>query len=499
MFRRLAVILTAFLVTFLVGCSFLTTSTTTLSYSTLTTTSGETVTNIENPVSYETLFDNTNYHKFIVSFSKANFDKLVNDMQNYFDEFGTYRDNTIQEVDIYYEDGYGNKVTLNEVGFRTKGNIFSRVLPVILDQQGNVIGYQQVSFQLEFNETFLYPDASTQYKALKDRRMFDLEQLNFKMIRSGDTGIVTEMIAYDLYRAAGVIAPNTSLAVIYFDIEGEEALIPYGLFTVTEPIDDVFVKRYFGRNQDGSIGDLYKCVWQNFGPATLKTGYDPNALGISDYNDGYRKNYQLKTNKSTSNFSQFITFVNDLNNTSVINYKNKLESILDVDTWLKTLAMGYLVGNPDDYRSDANNYYLYFYEGQAVYIPFDNDQSLGYGWNPYGDYGLSHDIYNIPPAQQWINQNDLVLVNNVLAFPEYRLIYEQYLLAYTDPQNGLFNYDLFYQEFVIASTLYQTEILRYNHLGVKTFSLNSRSMTARDYFTQKIARARERANYYQNQ
>ncbi len=516
MIKKLGIFLVTLLAIFVMACEFtlpnstttttaitdsngstLSTSTTNTTASTTTTTTSQSTVVTEDPVSYDSLFDNTNYHKFVISFSQANFDKLVEDMQNYHDLYGSYRDNTIQEVDIYYEDGLGNQVTLNEVGFRTKGNIFSRVLPVILDEQGNVIGYQQVSFQLEFNETFLYPDNSTQYKALKDRRMFDLEQLNFKSIRSGDTGVVTEMVAYDLYQKAGVIAPNTSLGIIYFDIEG--TVVPYGLFTITEPLDDVFVKRHFGRNQDTTIGDLYKCVWQNFGPATLKSGYDPNAVGVSDYNEGYRRNYQLKTNKLTSNFSSFTNFVDRLNADNVINYKNVLEDILDVDSWLRALAIGFLIGNPDDYRSDANNYYLYFYEGQAVYIPFDNDQSLGFGWNPYGDYGIENDIYDYGTAQQWISQSDLVLVNNVLQFPEYREIYENYIWEFSDPDTGIFDYDMYYDEFIMATYLYQIEVHSEDHLGVTTFSLSSRFLKASDYYQLKSEYARQRVTYWRNQ
>jgi len=496
MFKKIAVALTVFLVLFSVGCNF--TKTTSMT-DTISLSTGSLITNLEHPVSYETLFDNENYHKFVISFSKTNFDKLVYDMQNYFDMYGTYRDNTIQQVDIYYEDGYGNKTTMNEVGFRTKGNIYTRVLPVILDEDGFVTGYQQVSFQLEFNETFAYADNSTRYKDLKDRRMFDLEQLNFKAIRSNDTAIVTEMVAYDLYQKAGIIAPNTSLGIIYFDIDGE--VIPYGLFTITEAIDDVFVKEHFGKNQDGTIGDLYKCVWQAFGPATLMPNYQAEALGVSDYNEGYRKNYQLKTNKATSTFSQFENFVIDLNNTSLIGYQNKLEDILDIDSWLRTLAIGFLVGNPDDYRSNANNYYLYFYEGQAVYIPFDHDQSLGLGfyWNPYGDYGIYNDIYDYGTALSNFSDDDLVLVNNVLQFDEYRTVYENYLLEFTDPANGIFDFQMFYDEFVTATQLYQAEINRYSHLGINEFNLSSRDMPASEYYTEKSAYARLRVQFYKNQ
>lgn len=452
---------------------------------------------------YAALFDNANYHKIVLSFSRENFDKLIDDMQNYYDEFGSYRDNTIQEVDLRYEDGDGNVIDEYEVGFRTRGNIFTRRLPVVLDDDGNVVGYQQVSFQLEFNDTFDYPVNSTEYKALKERRLFDLEQLNFKYVRADDTSIVTEIAAYELYRAAGLAAPDTALCVVYFDIDG--TIVPYGLFTMVEPVDDVFVRRYFGKNQDGSIGDLWKCVWQNGGPATLQPlsrydydGINTDRLGVSDYNAGYRMDYQLKTNKDTSDFSSLLTFMDRLNDDDVVNYRNVLESSLDVDSWLKTLAVGFLVGNPDDYRYDANNYYLYFYEGKAVYVSYDNDQCLGFGWNPFGDFTVDNDIYHEETAQTWFSYDDLPLVANVLAIDDYRTAYEDYLDAFTDPDTGLFDYADFRAEFLFARDLYQSEITTGFHLGVSVFSLSQRFMSAQDYYNQKTAAVRASVAYWRD-
>ncbi len=478
---------------FIQACTLSTTTTSlTASNSSTTTQSTTTVSTSEsetNPVSYETLFQRENYKKFTLYFSKANFDKLIDDMENYYDEFGSYRDNTIQEVDMVYEDGYGNILSVNEVGFRTKGNIFSRRLPIVRDELGNVIGYQQVSFQLEFNDAFDYPINSTQYKTLRARRVFDLEQLNFKYIRDYDTSAVTEMAGYDYFRMIGVPAPNTAMAIIYFNIDGVE--IPYGLFTVTEPVDDVFARRYFGKNADGTIGDLYKCVWQDPGPANLKNDLNSRKLGVSDYNEGYRKTYQLKTNRTTSNYADFYYFIDRLNQPSLPNYENVLLQILDVDTWLKTLAMAFLVGNPDDYRSDANNYYLYFYENKAVYIPFDYDQSLGFGWNPYGDYGISNNVWSYPPAQSYLGQaSDLPLVHNILNISTFRTTYENYLLAYTDATSGAFNVQIFKDLFDVIKPLYEAEVVVANHLGLRVFSLEQRDMNIDTYFTEKIQSTR---------
>jgi len=494
--KKLLVVSLVILSLFLTGCDFLnqtseeTTSTISTVYPTYTEFPTTSPPATVDDVAYETLFDDSIYKKFIISFSEANFLKLIDDMENYFDEFGSYRDNTIQEVDVTYIDDRGNILVLNEVGFRTKGNIFSRVLPVI-KEGNNIVGYQQVAFQLEFNDTFDYPVNSTEYSSLKSRDAFDLEQLNFKNIRSSDFGVVTESIAYDFYREAGVVTSNTSYAIVYFDIEG--TVVPYGLFLLQEPIDDVFIERYFGKNQDGSIGDLYKCTWQTE-PASLKNDYEAYSLGVSDYNEGYRRSYALKTNENVAypDFSSFTDFIDIVNQTTVSDYYSLVSSTLVMDAFARAMAMGFLIGSPDDFRSNANNYYLYFNNNHVYYIPFDMDNSLGWGWNPYEDFGISLDIDSVQPSNySWYGSvNDFVLVYNLFESADFKDLYNGYLNQFT-ATDGEFSYQTYFDEFMLIRSLYRAELDEFEHLGLRTFNLDTRWMPASSYISQKKAEVQD--------
>lgn len=488
--KRMLLGLLMMITTLLVGCDLFTTTqssqTTTQDFVSQTTMT--TAESMVDDVSFDVLFDDTIYKKFIIHFSEANFLQLIYDMENYHDEFGSYRDNTIQEVDITYSDGLGNVMEVREVGFRTKGNVFSRVLPVIKEGD-EIVGYQQVAFQIEFNDTFDYPINSTQYNALKSREVFDLEQLNFKHVREGDYGAVTESVSYDLYREVGVVTSATSYAIVYFDIDG--LVVPYGLFMLQEPIDDVFVERYFGKNQDGTIGDLYKCTWQTE-PASLKAGYQSISLGISDYMEGFRRSYALKTNKEAMDFSSFTDFIALVNETAVADYYSLVASSLNIDHFARAMAMGFLIGSADDIRSNANNYYLYFNNGYAYYIPFDMDNALGWGWNPYGDYGISLDIDALEPSNyDWYgDKTDFVLVYNLLNDPTFITRYLDYLDAYTD-DFGAFSYTTYSTEYFLIKDLYQDELTAFEHLGMTYFSLDSRWYPASRYFSDKSREVRE--------
>jgi len=495
--KKIAVLLILFITTYLIGCDFL--SNTDPEPTNSTTNSTEGVTLETNPyinsdpntddVEFDILFDDSIYKKFTIYFSEDNFIKLIDDMENYNDQWGNYRDNTIQEVDILYEDGEGNIMELNEVGFRTKGNIFSRVLPAIVEE-GEIQYFQQTSFQLEFNETFNYVENSTEYKFLKSREYFDLEQLNFKHIRSGDFAVVTESIAYDMFRDAGVITANTSYAIIYFDIEG--LVVPYGIFMLQEPMDDVFAERYFGKNDDSSIGDIYKCTWQDKGPATLEDNYNNSALGVSDYNEGYRRTYAKKTNKINDDFTSFTDFI-DVANTSLLgDYYNTISNYLMVDNFAKASALHFLIGSPDDYRSNANNYYMFFNEGEAYYIPFDFDNALGYGWNPYEDFGLDLSIDTVNTSNG-IDPSSLVIIYNLLETETFRDMYNGYLDIYTQ-SNGIFNYQKAVTEYNLVYNLYYSEITsNKDFLGLTYFDIESRwetNLSLEYYMESKITEVR---------
>jgi hypothetical protein len=124
---------------------------------------------------------------------------------------------------------------------------------------------------------------------------------------------------------------------------------------------------------------------------------------------------------------------------------------------------------------------------------------LGYGWNPFEDFGISLDIYDTTISQKYsINQADLVLVNNVLAFEDYQERYENYILEYTDPETGIFSVQTYLDEFTLAKTLYETELNENGHLGLRIFDLSERTMSVQSYFQQKIIYARAYVDYYQS-
>ena len=97
----------------------------------------------------------------------------------------------------------------------------------------------KLSWKLKFNEY----EPSLRFHGLK--------RLNFHAM-GGDEAQMREVLTYEVFRDAGVVAPRSVYARL--ELNGK----PLGLFTLTEDIDDVFVRDRF---RDRGRGILYKEVW----------------------------------------------------------------------------------------------------------------------------------------------------------------------------------------------------------------------------------------------
>ncbi len=231
------------------------------------------------------------------------------------------------------------------------------------------------------SRTSFYNEREGQYNLIHLRVQFmdgdfaTLESLELKWNRNDDMTYVREIYAYDIYRDMGVLAPHVTLASTDF---GD---VHQGVFYVYEPVDKNFIEKYV--DKDNQEGDLYKCAWTRNGASlTMEC-----SVGIENEDEVKFYNYDLKTNKKSSEHKQMNNLLKVLNKSNVT--KEELENVVDIDNFLAFAAVSYFVGSPDDIRNNYNNHYIYFLKssGKAIFIPYDCDRVLGvtYGWNPTGN------------------------------------------------------------------------------------------------------------------
>ena len=255
--------------------------------------------------------------------------------------------------DVIYKKGK-ETTTIPDSGLRLKGNT-SRRRP----QKGEK--YRHVHFGLNFHH--YRQDAG---HTLKGMRRVDLKW--FK----DDPAYVREIYCYDLFRREGVwTAVHDVYCRLWLKV-GDSDEMYYGVYGMLEHIDKNYLR--IRSKQFGSHGgNLWKCYWNS----TLKdTGASMGVNGSV---------YELKTNEETGETAakaQLRDFIKNLNNLSGSSFDSWISSHMDVDLFLKTLAVNVAVGMWDDYWNNSNNFYLYFNttdkENYKVwFIPYDYDNTLG--------------------------------------------------------------------------------------------------------------------------
>ncbi|MCF0112997.1 MAG: CotH kinase family protein, partial [Bacilli bacterium] len=284
--------------------------------------------------------------------------------------------------DVYFPADFtvtvnGKTYVYEDVGIRMKGNT-SRA--AICDSSG-VLNGDYCHFKISFKETFddsIYNESALQAfkrdwssneagrKARKKRTLAGMKKIDLKYCpRNEGKCYNQEIYAYDCFRKAGIPAINAKWATLTLNSGTSTWTASY---EAVECYDKTFLSRYFPGDDEG---DLYKCgqvVPQSESPtyadfaldgAVAKSvdasGYQSGTriangkIGIEDSYNGYHPNYDLKTNDDAGEGSDFSKMANLINAAYACRYNGAplslLESVLDLDWFLKYEAYAYLLGN----------------------------------------------------------------------------------------------------------------------------------------------------------
>ena len=365
---------------------------------------------------YNELFRIENKVSVEISIDKSETDKLQADYLKYTGINEAKKSEIYRKADLTVK--VGNKsYTIDEVGIRMKGN---QSLEPFYAQNGTP---NICSFKLSFDETF---DDKDEYgssaktwtddkarKARKKRTFATLNEMDIKWNICYDNTNIREIYAAKLFESANVLVQKIGLSQL--SINGNN----YGLVKIYEPIDKNFLEKRLPESALG--GDLYKCIWSDCNNSGKHTGRwrgatykTDNSYGVQDNSEGIKYNFNLKTNKKSSDNESLKKFLNVINKSNVS--KAELEQVLDVDYYASFMAASYFAGDPDDIRNNYNNHYLYFRKdnGKAIFIVYDNDRTLGitYGLNkncatrnPYSSYAATQSAQENPIIKKTITHD----------------------------------------------------------------------------------------------
>lgn len=311
-------------------------------------------------------------------------------------------------LDISY---MGLTFHMEEVGIRMKGN--SSRGPIFSGEK-LILRHYKLSFGETFDDAKEYGEdvkewaSKEERDARKDRNLFGLEKLDLRFNKNEEKTYLREYYAFESYRSQGLLAPHSNPMNLWMNIDGTK--YNAGVYLGVETVDKVFLAHNLVKSY--SKGDLYKCGWGSGAGASLND-IDDNLFGVEDASIGKFYTYDLKTNKKTCTHENIKNFITNLKNTTDI--EDFIANNLYEEEFFKYLAVSYFLGDPDDFRGNYNNYYIYFVSetNKAIFIPTDNDRVLasmdGNGSNPTGSAGTQVGPYDNKSGYGGVtNQNLLV-------------------------------------------------------------------------------------------
>ena len=279
----------------------------------------------------------------------------------------------------------------------TRGDSTEGPIDVALRFRGDTIrNKQKKSFRISFNS----------YNSNDNYYGIEKMDLNADV---NDPSLMRSKLAWELYRFLGVPGSRSNHVLLYINDDF------YGVYLNTEHIDERYVKERFDNND----GNLFRNLW----PADLS--YLGSSQEEYKYEFNGRRVYALRTNEDWDDYEDLAVLITRLDQYSGAALKAELEPLMNVQQYLKALAVDVMSGNWDGYSGDKNNYFLYRDQvsGRFEYIPYNLENSFGIDFR-----GVD---WSVQPVYDW-NLDLRPLYEKVLEVEEYRDQYTMYIKQLAD-------------------------------------------------------------------
>jgi len=274
----------------------------------------------------------------------------------------------LHEVKIYFEeDDFWEILTDNyQAGYYSGDIEYLPTVQIIID--GNVmdtVGVRQKGFSSHFSSNEFKKSIKIDFNEFVSGQKYEgLRKLNLSN-GVGDPSFQRDMLCYDMMRTAGIAAPRTAHTTVYLNDQY------WGVYALIEQVD----KSFLSDNFDDNDGDLFK----NMGWSALEYfGNNPN---------DYKEVFDLKTNETEDNWTDFIELCDVINNSSNLQFPLQIQKVFNVDEYLRILAIDIMTNNWDSYIEHGRNWYLYHepVSGLFHWVPWDYNLAMGGDFNTAGD------------------------------------------------------------------------------------------------------------------
>ena len=238
--------------------------------------------------------------------------------------------------------------SLLEANYAAEENEYIAAHLTLTDVSGTHV-MDSVGVRLKGNSSYMHPGDKKSFKIdfnkfISGQNYDGLKKLNFS---NGfkDPTCMREKLFFDVCREVGVAAPRASFAEVTFNGE------PWGFYTVVEQIDDQFLDW----NIQEDSGNLFK-AGDNFGgggPGGGGGGAEADLVHYGNDQLVYEERYELKSNEDANDWSDLMSFLDFVNNTTADAFAAGIDFRMDVDGFLRSAALDMLFSNLDTYTGSA--------------------------------------------------------------------------------------------------------------------------------------------------
>jgi len=271
-------------------------------------------------------------------------------------------------------------VAFTNVGARVKGNVRSFYEPTR-------------AYKVDLN------------KFAPGQKLAGLDELTFNNLVF-DYTCLSETLAYEFFRDAGVPAPRTAYAWLSASVATQWERKPLGLYLMVETVDNEFAADRFG----SKTTPIFK-------PVTYKLFEH-----LGDEWPAYAPIYDLKTKATPEQQRRVIDFAWLVSSAPDAEFAARVGDFLDLDAFARFLAGQVLLPNYDGILSDGQNFYMYLdpRSNKFGFIPWDLDGAWGEIWIASKAEQERASIWH-----PWVGENRFV--ERVMAVEEFRRIYRSHL------------------------------------------------------------------------
>ena len=178
-----------------------------------------------------------------------------------------------------------------------------------------------------------------------------------------DGSMMNEVLAYRLYRDAGVPAPRTAYAKVIVTVPGKYERKYLGLYSMAEAVDKHFAERHFGTKKGAIFKPVSPSLFTDLGAdwAAYNQIYDPKDALYDEQKKG------------VMDLARFVTQVDDAA------FAARIGEFIDLPELARFMAVMVYLSDLDGILGPGQNLYLHLHpkNQQFQFIPWDQDHSWG--------------------------------------------------------------------------------------------------------------------------